>query len=153
MPKVLILQGPNLNLLGHREPEIYGKITLQEIHDNCQKQAQLAGIELDCFQSNSEAELIHKIHQSKSGSKESKAEQVDFIIINPAGLTHTSVVLRDALLGVGLPLIEIHLSNIFRREPFRAHSYFSDIAIGVITGLGEQGYEFALSYAIQYLTR
>lgn len=146
MPKVLILQGPNLNLLGDREPEIYGKKTLADIHRDCEIQAQAAGVELECFQSNSEAELINKIHKAKS-------EKLDFIIINPAGLTHTSVVLRDALLGVGINFIEVHLSNIFRREPFRKHSYFSDIAVGVITGLGDNGYGFALSYAIQYLMR
>jgi len=146
IPKVLILQGPNLNLLGHREPEIYGKKTLQEIHQDCENKARAENIKLDCFQSNSESDLIDKIHQAKQ-------DLVDFIIINPAGFSHTSIVLRDALFGVNIPFIEVHLSNIFAREAFRAHSYFSDIAIGVITGLGDRGYEFALSYAIQYLMR
>ncbi len=144
--KILLLQGPNLNLLGTREPEIYGYKTLQDIHDACELQAQKAGVELTCFQSNSEGELINKVHEAKS-------KNFDFILINPAGLTHTSIILRDALLAVNIPLIEIHLSNIFKREEFRKHSYFSDIALGLISGLGEAGYGFALSYAIQYLMR
>lgn len=152
LKKILILQGPNLNLLGSREPEIYGKKTLSDIHQDCQEQVKTAekdlniNIELECFQSNLEGELINKIH-------EAKAQYCDFILINPAGLTHTSVALRDALLAVSIPFIEIHLSNIYKREDFRKHSYFSDIAIGLISGLGDAGYGFALSYAIQYLMR
>ncbi len=150
--KILLLQGPNLNLLGSREPEIYGSKTLSDIHEACQEQVKKyeknlnINIELECFQSNFEGELINKIHEVKS-------KNFDFILINPAGLTHSSISLRDALLAVDIPLIEIHLSNIYKREAFRKHSYFSDIAIGLISGLGDSGYGFALSYAIQYLMR
>jgi len=150
--KILLLQGPNLNLLGSREPEIYGSKTLADIHEACQEQARKAEnnlnikIELVCFQSNLEGDLINKIH-------EAKLKNFDFILINPAGLTHTSIALRDAFLAVNIPLIEIHLSNIYKREEFRKHSYISDIAIGLISGLGDSGYGFALSYAIQYLMR
>jgi 3-dehydroquinate dehydratase-2 len=150
--KILLLQGPNLNLLGSREPEIYGSKTLADIHEACQEQVKNheknlnIKIELVCFQSNFEGELINKIH-------EAKLKNFDFILINPAGLTHTSIALRDALLAVNLPFIEIHLSNIYKREEFRKHSYISDIAVGLISGLGDSGYGFALSYAIQYLMR
>ncbi|CAM3853343.1 type II 3-dehydroquinate dehydratase [Vibrio aquimaris] len=140
---ILVLNGPNLNLLGLREPNHYGSQTLAQITDRLAKQAQSAGIELDHLQSNREYELIEKIHES--------ADKVDFIIINPAAFTHTSVALRDALLGVSIPYIEVHLSNVHAREPFRHHSYLSDKAQGVICGLGAQGYEFALSAAISAL--
>lgn len=138
---VLVLHGPNLNLLGLREPEHYGKETLDGINRLLAEQAQAAGIALETFQSNSEADLVGKLHALAGKS-------IDFIIINPAAFTHTSVALRDALAAVKIPFIEVHLSNVHAREPFRHHSYFSDIAVGVISGLGAQGYALALSYAI-----
>ena len=138
---ILVLHGPNLNLLGMREPEHYGKETLEGINRLLTEQAQAAGITLETFQSNSEADLVGKLHTLAGKS-------VDFIIINPAAFTHTSVALRDALAAVKIPFIEVHLSNVYAREPFRHHSYFSDIAVGVISGLGAQGYASALSYAI-----
>ena len=138
---ILVLHGPNLNLLGMREPEHYGKETLEGINRLLTEQAQAAGITLEAFQSNSEADLVGKLHTLTGKS-------VDFIIINPAAFTHTSVALRDALAAVKIPFIEVHLSNVYAREPFRHHSYFSDIAVGVISGLGAQGYASALSYAI-----
>lgn len=141
--RILVLNGPNLNLLGLREPAHYGSQTLEQIVANLQEQAESAGIELDHLQSNREYELIEAIHQSYG--------KVDFIIINPAAFTHTSVALRDALLGVVIPFIEVHLSNVHAREPFRHHSYLSDKAHGVICGLGAQGYEFALSAAVRAL--
>lgn len=144
MSKVLVLQGPNLNLLGTREPDKYGHKTLDEIHADLQQQADAADIELECYQSNVEGELINKIQAAK--------DNADFVIINPAAFTHTSVALRDAFLAVQVPFIEVHLSNVHQREDFRQHSYLSDVAIGVVCGLGDQGYGFALSYAIQYLT-
>ncbi|ELS3716427.1 type II 3-dehydroquinate dehydratase [Vibrio fluvialis] len=141
--RILVLNGPNLNLLGLREPAHYGSQTLDQIVANLQQQAESAGIELEHLQSNREYELIEAIHRSYG--------KVDFIIINPAAFTHTSVALRDALLGVAIPFIEVHLSNVHAREPFRHHSYLSDKAQGVICGLGAQGYEFALSAAIRTL--
>lgn len=141
--RILVLNGPNLNLLGLREPEHYGAQTLEQIIDKLRQQAALADVALDHLQSNREYELIEAIHQAHN--------QVDFIIINPAAFTHTSVALRDALLGVAIPFIEVHLSNVYAREPFRHHSYLSDKAQGVICGLGAQGYEFALSAAIHAL--
>ncbi|PXA68961.1 type II 3-dehydroquinate dehydratase [Vibrio sp. 11986-1-5] len=141
--RILVLNGPNLNLLGLREPEHYGAQTLELIIDKLRQQAALADVALDHLQSNREYELIEAIHQAHN--------QVDFIIINPAAFTHTSVALRDALLGVAIPFIEVHLSNVHAREPFRHHSYLSDKAQGVICGLGAQGYEFALSAAIHAL--
>ncbi|EKO3735586.1 type II 3-dehydroquinate dehydratase [Vibrio injensis] len=141
--RILVLNGPNLNLLGLREPEHYGAQTLEQIIDKLRQQAALADVALDHLQSNREYELIEAIHQAHN--------QVDFIIINPAAFTHTSVALRDALLGVAIPFIEVHLSNVHAREPFRHHSYLSDKAQGVICGLGAQGYEFALSAAIHAL--
>lgn len=139
MASILVLNGPNLNLLGAREPETYGNTTLADIEARLKE---LAGEHrLDCFQSNAEAALIDRIHQARQ-------EGVDFILINPAALTHTSVALRDALLGVDIPFIEVHLSNVFAREDFRHHSYLSDIAVGVISGLGAQGYELALAAAL-----
>lgn len=141
--RILVLNGPNLNLLGLREPAHYGSQTLTQIIDSLAVQAQHAGVELEHLQSNREYELIEKIHAAYGN--------VDFIIINPAAFTHTSVALRDALLGVAIPFIEVHLSNVHAREPFRHHSYLSDKAEGVICGLGAQGYEFALSTAIKKL--
>jgi 3-dehydroquinate dehydratase-2 len=142
--KVLVLHGPNLNLLGLREPEHYGKDTLDSINEQLARQAGEAGLALECFQSNSEAELISKI--------QSLAKQdIGFIIINPAAFTHTSVAMRDALAAVKIPFVEVHLSNIYAREAFRHHSYFSDIAVGVISGLGAQSYSLALAYVIQQL--
>lgn len=146
MPDLLVINGPNLNLLGTREPEHYGSDTLDDINKRLQEQATQQGFSLECFQSNSEVELIEKIHQTKD-------DKVRFILINPAAFTHTSVALRDALSGVGIPFIEIHLSNVHGREAFREHSYFSDIAVGVISGLGAIGYELALQAALQQLTR
>jgi len=139
---VLVLHGPNLNLLGLREPNHYGKNTLADIDSLLAKRAKEANISLQSFQSNSEVELIHKLHSLAD-------KKVDFIIINPAAFTHTSVALRDALSAIKVPFVEVHLSNIYARETFRHHSYFSDIAVGVISGLGAQGYLLALDYAIQ----
>lgn len=139
MPTLLVLNGPNLNLLGQREPEKYGHVTLVDIQQRLLNRA--SGHQLVFFQTNAEADLIERIHQASR-------DKVDFIIINPAAFTHTSIALRDALLGVQIPFIEVHLSNIYAREPFRQHSYLSDIAAGVITGLGAQGYELALSAAL-----
>jgi 3-dehydroquinate dehydratase II len=143
--KLLVLHGPNLNLLGGREPEIYGKTTLADIHVAMESLARAAGVALESFQSNSEGELINRVQASAS-------EGVDFIIINPAGYTHTSVALRDALAAVAIPFVEVHLSNVFAREPFRHHSYFSDLAVGVISGFGAAGYELALQYALRRVT-
>jgi 3-dehydroquinate dehydratase-2 len=141
---ILVLHGPNLNLLGLREPEHYGKATLASINEALVAQAKLANIDLETFQSNAEAELVTKI-QSVATKK------VDFVIINPAAYTHTSVAMRDALAAVKVPFIEVHLSNVYAREAFRHHSYFTDIAVGVISGLGAQGYALALDYAIMQL--
>ncbi|MEY3220545.1 MAG: type 3-dehydroquinate dehydratase [Pseudomonadota bacterium] len=143
MAKLLVLHGPNLNLLGLREPSHYGRVTLQDIAQRLQQIA--ANHELESFQSNSEHALIEKIQASRE-------QAVDFIIINPAAFTHTSVALRDALLAVGIPFIEVHLSNVHAREPFRHHSYFSDIAQGVILGLGSMGYELAVQAALTILS-
>jgi len=144
MPDILVLNGPNLNLLGTREPEIYGKDSLEAIRARLEEIASRAGHRLELFQSNAEHALIERIHRAREAS-------VAFILINPAAFTHTSIALRDALLGVAIPFIEIHLSNIFAREPFRAHSYLSDVAVGVISGLGAQGYELALQAAMARL--
>ena len=144
MAHILLLNGPNLNLLGAREPGIYGKVTLDQVHERMVKLAADAGHHLTAFQSNAEAELIARIH-------EAPASHVAMIIFNPAGFTHTSVALRDALLAVKIPFIEVHLSNVHAREPFRHHSYFSDIALGVITGLGAVGYELALRAACDHV--
>jgi 3-dehydroquinate dehydratase-2 len=142
---ILVLHGPNLNLLGLREPEHYGKATLESINQQLSVRAQQAKVDLESFQSNSEAELVGKV-QSLAVNK------VDFILINPAAFTHTSVALRDALSAVKIPFIEVHLSNVHAREAFRHHSYFSDIAVGVICGLGAQGYSLALEYALNALS-
>ncbi|EGU30031.1 3-dehydroquinate dehydratase [Vibrio ichthyoenteri ATCC 700023] len=141
--RILLLNGPNLNLLGLREPGHYGSQTLEQIVTTLAEQAKQADIEFEHLQTNREYELIEAIHAAYN--------RVDFILINPAAFTHTSVALRDALLGVAIPFIEIHLSNVHAREPFRHHSYLSDKAQGVICGLGAQGYEFALSAAIKRL--
>ena len=138
---ILLLNGPNLNLLGTREPEIYGADTLASIEARIDKLTADAGAKFAAFQSNSEAELVNRIQQAAR-------EGVDFILLNPAAYTHTSVAMRDALAAVRIPFVEIHLSNVFAREAFRHHSYFSDIAVGVISGLGAKGYELALAYAL-----
>jgi 3-dehydroquinate dehydratase-2 len=139
---ILVLHGPNLNLLGEREPAHYGIDTLASIDRRLGQRAQRAGVKLTSFQTNAEEELVARIQQARD-------EAIDLIIINPAGFTHTSVSLRDALAAVAIPFMEVHLSNIYRREPFRRHSYFSDVAAGVISGLGAFGYEAALEYALQ----
>lgn len=143
MAKLLVLHGPNLNLLGTREPELYGCATLPEINTDLQVHANKANHELIAKQSNSEAELITWVQEARG--------EFDFIIINPAAFTHTSIALRDALLAVAIPFIEIHLSNLYKREPFRQHSYFSDVAVGLITGFGAHGYLLALQAAMQYI--
>jgi len=141
MSSFLVLHGPNLNLLGTREPEIYGSTTLAEVNAMLVQQAEAAGHTLAYLQSNAEHVLIDRIHTAKN-------EQVDFIVFNPAGFTTSSVALRDALLSVEIPFIEVHLSNIHAREEFRRHSYFSDIAVGIISGLGHNSYTLALTAAI-----
>jgi 3-dehydroquinate dehydratase-2 len=146
MASLLVLNGPNLNLLGKREPEVYGKLTLEEINQTLLAEANRLGHSLEQFQSNAEHALIERIHQAQ-------AQDVEFIIINPGAFTHTSIALRDALLGVAIPFIEVHLSNVFARETYRQHSYLSDIAVGVISGLGEQGYLFAINAADKRLKR
>lgn len=146
MAAILLLNGPNLNLLGTREPGHYGSLTLGAIESHLTALAQQQGHTLLCYQSNHEGALVDRIHQAM-------AEGVGFILINPGAYTHTSIALRDALLGVAIPFIEIHLSNVHRREPFRHHSYLADIAQGVILGLGTLGYELALYAAIQHLNK
>jgi 3-dehydroquinate dehydratase-2 len=143
---ILVIQGPNLNLLGTREPDVYGKTTLEDIHQKLGELARANSIDLDTYQSNHEGELIDRIQKAK-------LDGVDFIIINPGGFTHTSVALRDVLAGVAIPFTEVHLSNIHQREEFRKHSYLSDIATGVICGLGAIGYELALQAAITRLKK
>jgi len=142
MKNVLVLHGPNLNLLGSREPDVYGRVTLDEINRNLHKLAAENSATLADFQSNSESALVDRVQQART-------EGVDFIIVNPAAFTHTSVALRDALAAVAIPFIEVHISNVFARESFRKESYFSDHAVGVISGLGFAGYEFALQYAFR----
>jgi 3-dehydroquinate dehydratase-2 len=139
--KILVLHGPNLNLLGTREPEIYGRETLADINRRLQRTARARGATLSAFQSNHEGALIDRVQAAKT-------EGVTFIIINPAGYTHTSVALRDALAAVSIPFVEVHLSNVHAREPFRRHSYFSDLAVGSVVGLGSRGYDLALEYAL-----
>lgn len=145
MALLLVLHGPNLNLLGNREPGHYGQISLDSINQSLEETAAAQGHRLLVFQSNAEHALIDRVHAAAQ-------EGVDFVIINPAGYTHTSVALRDALLAVQIPFIEVHLSNIHAREPFRHHSYFSDVAVGVISGLGTQVYQLALQAALQRLS-
>lgn len=141
---LLLLNGPNLNLLGTREPEVYGSSTLADVERAAAAQAQALGAKLTCFQSNHEGALIDRIHAAKS-------EGIDVIVINPGGLTHTSISLRDALASVSIPFIEVHISNIHQREAFRHHSYLSGIAVGVICGLGVDGYRLAIDYALKKL--
>ena len=143
MSSILILNGPNLNLLGTREPEIYGSETLEDIGKRLIQKATSANCQADTFQSNAEFELIDRIHSARD-------EQVGFIIFNPGAFTHTSIAIRDALLGVSIPFVEVHLSNVHKREEFRHKSYFSDIAEGVICGLGSFGYDAALDFAIKH---
>lgn len=144
--RILVLQGPNLNLLGTREPHIYGSTTLADIEQRLRPMAEKAGFALEQYQSNAEHALIDRIHQART-------DGTQFILINPAAFTHSSVALRDALSGVAIPFIEIHISNVHARETFRHHSYLSDIAVGVIAGLGVQGYELALQAAITRLAQ
>ncbi|MBA2689357.1 MAG: type II 3-dehydroquinate dehydratase [Burkholderiales bacterium] len=142
MKKVLIVHGPNLNLLGSREPAIYGTLTLPDIDAKLHQLARVQKTTLETFQSNAEGAIIDKIQTAVK-------DNVAFIVINPGGLTHTSIALRDALAAVAIPFIEVHLSNVYAREPFRRHSYLSELAVGVISGLGSRGYEYALSEALQ----
>ena len=144
MAKLLVLHGPKLNLLGSREPEVYGKTTLNDINHALISKAKTHNHQVDILQSNAEHELIERIHSAR-------LHAVDFIIINPAAFTHTSVAMRDALSAVDIPFIEVHLSNVYKREAFRQHSYFSDIALGVISGFGATGYELALEAALTHL--
>ena len=144
MATILVLHGPNLNLLGSREPEVYGSTTLDDINRQLTERCIAAGHHLLALQSNAEYELIDRIHDARN-------EGVEIILINPAAFTHTSVALRDALLAVAIPFVEVHLSNVHSREQFRSHSYFSDIAIGVICGFGAQSYDLALSAALTHL--
>ena len=141
LPRLLVLHGPNLNLLGTREPAYYGSSTLAEINLALAHRAESAGVHLETFQSNHEGALIERVHAAR-------AQGVRFLIINPAAYTHTSIALRDALAGTGIPFVEVHLSNVHAREPFRQHSYFSELAIGVISGLGSEGYLLALEYLL-----
>jgi 3-dehydroquinate dehydratase-2 len=143
-PRLLVLHGPNLNLLGTREPSHYGLATLAEINLALARRAEAAGVELETFQSNHEGALIERVHAARD-------QGVRYIIINPAAYTHTSVALRDAMAAIGIPFIEVHLSNVHARETFRHHSYFSDLAVGVITGLGREGYLLALEYLLSKL--
>lgn len=143
--RVLVLHGPNLNLLGSREPQIYGRKSLALLDRRLLAAGRAAGVEVQCFQSNHEGVLVDRVQQARR-------DGVGFILLNPAGFTHTSVVLRDALLAVRIPFIEVHLSNLHAREPWRRHSYFTDIAAGTIFGLGSRGYDLALAYALTRVT-
>ena len=145
LPKaILVLHGPNLNLLGNREPQHYGLSSLEDIDQSLKTRGEACGVSIETFQSNHEGALIDRVQQAKR-------DGVDFILINPAGYTHTSIALRDALAAVAIPFVEVHLSNVHARESFRHHSYFSDLAMGVIAGLGSQGYELALEFALRHL--
>ena len=146
MRRILLINGPNLNLLGSREPDVYGRDTLPAIEERLKAQAASRGATLESFQSNAEHELVDRVQALR-------LQPVDFVILNPGAFTHTSIALRDALLAVAVPFIEVHLSNVQAREPFRKHSYFSDIAVGSIAGLGAQGYELALAAALERLDR
>jgi 3-dehydroquinate dehydratase-2 len=139
--KILVIHGPNLNLLGIREPEVYGSVTMEEINAGLEKRASSNNIQIEAFQSNAEHEIVTKLQDSM--------DHIDYIIINPGALTHTSIAIRDSLLGIGVPFYEVHISNIFAREEFRQKSYFSDVANGVICGLGTQGYDLALRHIIE----
>ena len=141
MKSILVLHGPNLNLLGSREPDVYGRVTLDEINERLMTLAGKNGANLLYFQSNAEAALVERVQQART-------DGTQFIVINPAAFTHTSVALRDALAAVAIPFIEVHLSNVFAREAFRKESFFSDLAVGVISGLGATGYEYAVQYAL-----
>jgi len=141
MKNILVLHGPNLNLLGSREPDVYGHVTLDEINARLMTLAGASSSNLFCFQSNSEAALVERVQQART-------DGTQFIVINPAAFTHTSIALRDALAAVDIPFIEVHLSNVFAREAFRKESFFSDLAVGVISGLGAAGYEYAVQYAL-----
>ncbi|WP_294084534.1 type II 3-dehydroquinate dehydratase [uncultured Actinobacillus sp.] len=145
MKKILLLNGPNLNMLGKREPHIYGSQTLADIENHLRQLAEERGYCLEYFQANGEEPIINRIHQA--------FQNTDFIIINPGAFTHTSVAIRDALLAVAIPFVEVHLSNVHAREPFRHHSYLSDVAKGVICGLGAKGYEYALDFVISQLEK
>ncbi len=145
MANILVLHGPNLNLLGTREPDVYGHTTLDDVNNALASIATDEGHSLAYYQSNAEHELVDRIQQAR--------DDIDFIIINPAAFTHTSVAIRDALAAVAIPFIEVHISNIHQREAFREHSYFSDSAVGVICGLGVQGYDLALQAAITHITK
>jgi len=146
MPTILVLNGPNLNLLGTREPEHYGTATLADINQQLMERAKDLNCSIETLQTNHEGELVDRIHQAS-------VDKVDFIIINPAAFTHSSVAVRDAISGVHIPFIELHLSNVHAREEFRQHSYFSDLAVGVISGLGPQGYDLALQAAVQHCSQ
>jgi 3-dehydroquinate dehydratase-2 len=143
---ILVLNGPNLNLLGTREPQVYGSTTLEQITNELRARAAEMGAAVDCFQSNHEGALVDRIQAAR-------LDGTEFIIINPGAYTHTSVAIRDALAGVALPFIELHISNVHRREPFRHHSYLSDLAVGIICGLGVHGYRAALEYALAHGVR
>ena len=143
MKSILVLHGPNLNLLGSREPDVYGRVTLDEINERLMTLAGKNGANLLYFQSNAEAALVERVQQART-------DGTQFIVINPAAFTHTSVALRDALAAVAIPFIEVHLSNVFAREAFRKESFFSDLAVGLISGLGAAGYESAVQYALNY---
>ena len=138
--KILVIHGPNLNLLGIREPEVYGSVTMEEINESLEERASSNNIQIEAFQSNAEHEIVTKLQDSM--------DHINYIIINPGALTHTSIAIRDSLLGIGVPFYEVHISNIFAREEFRQKSYFSDVANGVICGLGTQGYDLALRHII-----
>jgi 3-dehydroquinate dehydratase-2 len=146
MKNILVLHGPNLNLLGTREPDVYGRVTLDEINAKLSAQATAKGANLAHLQSNAEAILVDRVQLART-------DGTDFIIINPSAFTHTSVAIRDALSAVAIPFVEVHLSNVFAREAFRKESYFSDVAVGVISGLGATGYELALQFALQHSVR
>ena len=138
--KILVIHGPNLNLLGIREPEVYGSVTMEEINEGLEERASSNNIQIEAFQSNAEHEIVTKLQDSM--------DHIDYIIINPGALTHTSIAIRDSLLGIGVPFYEVHICNIYAREEFRQKSYFSDVANGVICGLGTQGYDLALRHII-----
>lgn len=144
MPRVLVINGPNLNLLGTREPEVYGSTTLADVENGLRAQAAALGLDIDCFQSNHEGAIVDRIHQARS-------EGVDFVLINPGAYTHTSVAIRDAFSGVAIPFVEVHISNVHKREAFRHHSYLSAIAEAVMAGFGTQGYGLALQFVAQRL--
>ena len=144
--RLLVINGPNLNLLGTREPAVYGRATLADVEAEIGTLAEAAGASVSCFQSNHEGALVDRIH-------EARREGIEFIVINAGALTHTSIALRDALAGVAIPFVEVHISNVYRRESFRHHSYLSDLAVGLVVGLGVRGYRAALEFALDYSAR